>query len=63
MNENDKDNKSITQSNNAYPLKGLARFGGYLFSGFLVWCALNMHMSDTMQSWFFVWAVLAWLFA
>ncbi len=62
MNDNDKDAKHISSSNNSYPLKGLARFGGYMFSGFLTWCALNYPMSDTMQSWFFVWAVAVWLF-
>ncbi len=60
MDDNEKDNK--TSFNSTYHLKGLARFGGYMFSGFLVWCALNQPMSDTMQFWLFVWAVCVWLF-
>ena len=61
MNDNEKDNETATSSNNNYHLKGLARFGGYLLSGFLLWCTFNYPMSETMQSWLYVWAVAVWL--
>ncbi len=61
MNDNDKDNKTESKLASNYSMKGLARFGGYILTGFLAWCALNYPMSDTMQSWFFVWAVAVWV--
>lgn len=60
---NNKDNETISSLNNSYPLRGLAKFGGYLLSGFLLWCTFVYPMSETMQSWLYVWAVVVWLFA
>ena len=50
-----------SQDSSNYDLRGLAKFGGYLFSGFLVWCTFNYPMSEGMEAWFYVWAVVAWL--
>lgn len=61
MNDNEKDNETLS-SNDDYSMKGLARLGGYTLTAFLVWCALYCPMPDTMQGWFFFWAVLVWLF-
>lgn len=58
MNEN---NESTISSNYNYHLKGLARFGGCLLTGFIIWCALHYPMSETMQGWFFAWAILTWI--
>ena len=60
MNDNEKDNETISKFHNSYPLRGLAKFGGYLFSGFLLWCTFTYPMSETMQSWLYVWAVAVW---
>ena len=60
MSVKDEDNDNIGYN---YHMKGLAMLGGYLLSGFLVWCTFNYPMSDTKQSWFYVWAVTVWLLA
>ena len=58
MSEKDEDNDNISYH---YHMKGFAKASGYLFSGFLVWCTFNYPMSDTMQDWFYIWAVATWI--
>ena len=58
---NDKDTEREEVISEGYHMKGLAKLGNSLLTAFLVWCTFNYPMSDTMQAWFYVWAVTTWL--
>ena len=62
MNENKNKDKTESKTSKDYSMKGLVSFGRNLFAIFIVWCTFNYPMSDDMKTWFFIWAVITWLY-